>query len=214
MRERDRLALKEWRESEERRSRAEIEQHTGKLRATHARLLEMNRKAFLQMKDPELYVSPYLENARWTLEQAIAFNKQQAVEFVAETPEYFACMENFEVLSEYFARNLTEIVDKEMWHAAYEKAKALDLLKLGPDPQPEPIQQQEQESEPERLPQSFRQPTAYRRETQETYRGIDPNTGQERDYTQVEVDLMSADLFKKVFSVPTPALTRVNFGQR
>lgn len=203
MRERDRYALREWREEEERSKKEEIEKHASQLRATHKKLLETNRKVFLFTKDPELYVSPYLENARWTLEQAIAFNKEQAGAFVAETPEYFACMENFELLSDYFARNLTEIVDKQMWSVAYRKALDLGLLKTGPDPEAEPIREAQPEPELEILPANTLRAVAHKVEAQGNMYGRDLKTGEIRIFTDHELSQLTADQYRKVLQIPS-----------
>lgn len=55
-------------------------------------------------------------------------------------------------------------------------------------------------------------PGLHKRDTQQTYKGLDPNTGNERKYTQVEVDNMSAEQFKRVFSIPTTHLGKYTFS--
>jgi hypothetical protein len=102
-----------------------------------------------------------------------------------------------------------------MYRAAFLSLKASGLFDepvTAPEPVATPVPEptEDLDSLP-RLPAWHKEPIAYKRETEQSLKGIDPDTGKPREYTQVEVDRMSAETYRKVFSVPTPALTRINF---
>jgi hypothetical protein len=129
--------------------------------------------------------------------------------------------EHVQTLMDYFSNRGISLIDRRMYKAAW-----LSLRKDGlfdePEsvvpapapvalPIPEPKEEEESFESLPRLPLGHQTPVSYRRETQETYQGIDANTGRQREYTQLEVDRMDSETYRKVFNVPTPALTRVNF---
>jgi hypothetical protein len=167
------------------------------------------------------YISPELQNITMPMDETQAFNKREAVAFMNETPEWeaYATKENGQILASYFTNRGIVIVDRKMLKAAFVSLKRDGLFEEKPEPEPcskpvaDPAPVEDLDNLP-RLPLGHQVPAAYKRETQATYTGIDPDTGRERTYTQVEVDNMPADVFKRTFSVPTTRLGRFTFDRR
>lgn len=184
---------------------------------TVRKLQEAKRRQVLGYEE-QPYISPEVHKVWLSPEETIAFNKKEAEAFVNETPEWFPTKENIETLMHYFTNRGITVIDRKMYKAAFISLKRDGLFEEKPKPEPpakpvvDPTPVEDFDNLP-RLPLGHQVPAAYKREIQATYRGIDPDTGQEREFTQLEVDRMSGDLFKKVFAVPTTHLTRVNFHQ-
>ncbi|MGA8087670.1 MAG: hypothetical protein WCA10_10210 [Terracidiphilus sp.] len=190
----------------------EISRNAGKL-------IEAQRKLSLGYEETPYIPDDLFSRVFNTDEEIEAFNRSEARAFYEEcTPlGWNGTQENIETLLSYFTNRGIPIIDRRMYKAAFLSLKASGLFEE-PVSAPEPVAAPAVAPEPledlenlPRLPAWHKEPIAHRRETQQTFKGIDPDTGKPREYTQVEVDRMSAETFKKVFNVPTPALTRVNF---
>jgi hypothetical protein len=178
---------------------------------------EKRKQALGYVENP--YISPdlpYLE----TDEEIAEFNRKEASAFYDECAAqgWYGSQENIDALTQYFINRNIQLVDCLMWKSAFLALQKSGLLEERPAPAPAPVTvqvpQQREESLP-RLPLGHSTHAAWKREaTEKAYRGIDPNTGSPKDYTRVEIDRMDAETFRKVFNVPVPALTRVNFHRR
>lgn len=190
-----------------------------------------NAKRFALLEDNlELYVPDYVFNKRFANDAELeAFNRAEARAFYTATPEWqrlATVSENIETIQSVFAKRGIMIVAREMWAWAFRVLQRVGILLEPSDieletPAPVPVASPIPELAEEnfdtlpRLPLGHQTPASYRRETEETYQGIDPNTGRQREYTQLEVDRMNAETYRKTFiKGDIPHLTRVNFGQR
>jgi hypothetical protein len=126
-----------------------------------------------------------------TQSQADSYNREQYRLFAANTPGWFYCEGNLQVIQDYLSRNGSSgIVSEKMLTAAFRRLDSFGLLEHRPAPEPT-RQSQSQTTVTERAPA---QPK--RRESEE---GYDLRTGERRKYTPYEIDRMSADEFKRIF---------------
>lgn len=193
MLQRDRLSLRAFREEEAERERREREARERPIREAERRIDQTTREIYDTIqerlgnqKDDEIYVSPELKNARMSRAEADAFNIRSANAFVKHTPDYFRCDENRDALAQYFKRNGIEIIDESMFAAAFLRLSQYGLMRERPAPPPEP-EPQTQPEEPQQQPQMFD--------------GVDPTSGLPRSYTSREVDLMTADEYRRAFQL-------------
>lgn len=124
-----------------------------------------------------------------TQSQADSYNREQYRLFAANTPGWFYCEGNLQVIQDYLSRNGSSgIVSEKMLTAAFRRLDSFGLLEHRPAPQPA---RQPQTTIAEHAPQP-----AKRREP-EVYEGIDVTTGEPRTYSKWEVDRMTGDQMKK-----------------
>jgi hypothetical protein len=212
MLERDRIAIRKWQEEEERAEREPREKSQRQLERTAGALIKVQRENLLNFKDRDIYVSPSLENARMSINEAARFNGIEAAAFVEANGEYFASQHNFELLTDYFIRNEITIFDRVMIQRAWEKFKSVSLLEepLQPEPAPAPVVYRQQPEELQRVPLSYPRPSGYRRPSEGSQRGFDVN-GREKDFTDLEISAMSSEEYKRAFRLRIQVLNRNNF---
>ena len=183
------------------------------------RKLQQTKRRQVLGYEEQPYISPEVAGMVMSHDEAAEFNKREAQAFVNENPGWYPSQENIQTLLGYFSNRGINIIDRKMLKAAFVSLKRDGLFEEEPKPEqrPKPVAEpapvDDLESLP-RLPLGHQVPASYKRETQATYTGVDPDTGRERTYTQVEVDNMPADLFKRVFAVPTTRLGRFSFDRR
>jgi hypothetical protein len=226
---RERLEYAAWlekdrKEQEELAARLEaplkLKELESKLNRNAQKLRNAKRFSLLE-PDLQIFIPDYMYAKAFASEQELEeFNRTEAKVFYESTPEWrkLATAENIALLQSVFLKRGITAVSREMYASAFrlvEKAGLLEDPEIeAPAPLPvvTPVEPQEENFDNiPRLPLGHQTPVAYRRDTQQSYRGIDLLTGRERDYTQIEVDRMDSETYRKVFNVPTPALTRVNF---
>lgn len=157
-------------------------------------------------KDDGFFVSPELMSVSMPNEEAARFNREQAAIFARENPEYerYRSDETVNALGDYLARNGVRIADAATIKAAFHRLKEFGLIHPNPLPTPEPAPRPEpvyvnleidrQEAQPE-------QPTGPK-----VYIGRDWETGEDRQFTQREIDRMSSLEYKRAFPIaPTIA---------
>ena len=210
--ERERLEYEAFIRKDKEEQERPVKQAKARLERTAGELLQMQRKALLDIVDKDFYVNEALRNARMTIQDAQAFNKTEAEAFAKENPDYYPSRKNFELLSGYMAKNGIDICSRDMWKAAYEKFKSAGLLET-PQPEsiPEAIAEPQEEPELPRLPAGWVQPSGWQREPDIAQIGIDLNTGEERSFSPFEIERMTAEQYKRTFRLSVPALTRTNF---
>lgn len=196
MRERDRLTIRAHRAEIEAAERAEREKREAPIREAEARLKETHRQLHAVMlerllgrvPDPDrIPVDPNLIGARMSRADADAFNLREFTKFREQHPDVFWNHELLEHMGAYWEANGLQIISATMLAALVERYKDAGLL---PDPP-------EQEPAPEQVPE----PEPVQPAGPVTYTGIDWQTGREREFTQREVDRMSADEFRRAFRV-------------
>lgn len=190
-----------------------------------------NAKRFALLEDQlNLYVPDYMFAKRFASDAELeAFNRAEARAFYTATPEWqrlAVVSENIETLQSVFAKRGLTVVARESWAWAFRTLLKVGLLlepsdieletpARAPVVSPIPGPTEESFDNIPRLPLGHQAPAAYRREAEQTYTGIDSFTGRERDYTQIEVDRMDSETYRKTFiKGDLPHLTRVNFGKR
>lgn len=207
MRERDRQSSRQYRnevaelERQERESAERpIREAEAQLKKTHAELLAIEKENVSRFKDDELYITPELKTATMLQTDADVFNKKQADLFIQTTPEYapYRTPENAEILVQYCHRNGLNIIDSDMYRAAFYRLRDLGLLTAIPEP--EPIE----EPEPEPIAETPAQTQGEE--------GFDLESGLPRVYTKREVAQMSSDQYRRAFRLYKDKLTVTNIG--
>lgn len=212
MRERDRLTRREFERQDREEREKPIREAKAELEKTQRDLIAVQREFVTRVPDPNgVYLSPEMDGARMdSLEQANAFNREQARIFKEKHPEFYPSLYNAQIISDYFICNGIAIVDADTIEHAYERLKGvLEVAPTDPTAPTAPIQDNF-DSLP-RLPLNHAQPSGWKRQSDGSQEGYDLNTGLKRIYTSYEIDRMDSETYRKVFCVPTPALTKANF---
>lgn len=205
MRERDRLEARQHREQIEARERAEreaqerpIREAEAKLKETATELAKVYRARLLgEVRDPDRFIDPATQGIRLTEAAADEYNIAEARKYRAQNPDFYLTDELFSSIKAYFGRNEIRLVSAPMLTALIQRYAEAGLLPERPAPEPEP----------EPLPEPTPEPSA-----PQTFKGIDPETGLERDYTAREVDRMSSDEYRRVFRIYAEHLALPNIG--
>lgn len=148
--------------------------------------------------DPMFQIDPNTLSGQIAVPRAevAAWNAEQARIFKATCPDYvrFQSAATFDALVGYLKRNANLVlVSAWQWQKAFERLKELGLIHESPVPAPEP--------KPAPRPVFVDVNHAIERSGPETFTGRDWQTGKDREFTQREVDRMSADEFKRSFKV-------------
>jgi hypothetical protein len=215
MLERDRIALRQAkaeiaaqeaaeREAEER----PIREATAQLNETHRELFKVMQERLLQMEDvdgngvSQVYVEQgYIGLAMdWGL--AMALNADNYKEFLRDNSSWYwhdPAQNNMRQLFGYLERNSVFISSPEMLKRAALRLDYYHLLELRPPEPPAP-------------PRPYVNLTVEETPAPPTYTGWDEATGDERQFTQRQVDLMSADQYRRLFRVKRSDMILPNSG--
>lgn len=195
MLERERLSLREYREQIEAEERAERERREAPIRAAENKFRETSRKLAAVMHErllgtvrdvDRIPVDPSVTGIRMSLERAKQFNRAEFRRYRDENPEVYWTPELVDNIGQYFAVNGLQIVTAKMIASIVERYREYGLL-------PDPPQEVEPEQAPEPEPEQPSGPI--------TCIGVDWQTGTEREFTQREIDRMSADEYRRAFPV-------------
>jgi hypothetical protein len=202
--ERDRQSLREARAfaaaeeaAEQELIEAPIRAATERLNVAHLGLFKVMQERITTLEDVDengvslVWIDPGYVGIELPRSTAAAVNVDNFVEFVRKTPWYWNIPENGTILTQYLLRNGVEIASPEMYRRAALRLREYHLLKERP-PAPEPEPPQERPFVNLRVSPSAEPPT---------YTGWDDATGEEREFTQREVDRMSADEYRRTFRV-------------
>lgn len=206
MRDRDRVALRERREAEdaerresERPAREAAEQAERQRTQREQAQRDYWADAILNGPDVKFHLDPILESARalsatMPMKDAEALTLKSAQEFAASA-EYaeHRTPENADAMLGYLQRNGCTAASTEVFAAAFRRLKGLGLLRAKPVPtKPIIVDARTSQSQSPSGPK--------------TYTGRDYATGRQREFTEREVDRMSADEYRRTFAVvPTVA---------
>ncbi len=190
-REAERPLLEAERRAAERREAAESVQ-----REREEKLRAYWSQAVQEAPDPKLFVTPELLTAAMPTKEASAHNVREVEKFISTTPEFaeYKTPANSDKLTAYFDRNGVRIFDAAMLKAAFERLKNLGILEKHPAPLSAP------EERPRRVNLTV-EPVPKAPSRPKTYVGRDFATGQERTFTQREVDRMSSTEYRRAFPV-------------
>jgi hypothetical protein len=200
MLDRDRRSLRAFLEEESERERLEREERdrpireaTEKLRATHRKLALIERERLTTIPDPERWLDPAVgPNVRMTEQQAADFNRDHAKAYRESHPEIYWSDALLDLLSRYFQKEHLKLITAEMLERLVERLAAVGLLPERPiEPEPDPVIEEE--------PVAVAQP--------ERHVGIDPLTGEQREYTEREVARMTAEEFRRAFRITRASIT-------
>jgi hypothetical protein len=191
MSERERLSRKQFDEEEAALESAECAERERPIREAEAKLIATHRKlAALEVerltgrvKDPERYVDPSVASVQMTAKAAHEFNTVEITKYRAEHPEVFWSPEIVDLIGAYLDYNGLKVVTASMIDNVVSRLGSVGLIPDRPL-EPEPI---EESSEPEQTRE------------REKHVGIDLATGEEREFSDFEINRMSADDFRKVF---------------
>jgi hypothetical protein len=193
MNERERLNRRQFDEEEAALEASAREERERPIREAEARLIETHRKlAALEVerltgkvRDPERFVDPSVASVKMTASQAHEFNVAEVFKYRTEHPEVFWCPELVDLIGAYLDHNALQIVTASMIHSIVSRLGDVGLLPERPaEPEPDWAEEQREPVQPiER----------------EKHIGIDLSTGEQREYSDFEVERLSADEFRKVF---------------
>jgi hypothetical protein len=200
VRDRDRRSIREFMDEEARLYAAEEEAKERPIREAEKQLKETHRKLYALQKeqvqtgaDDEIFVDPL--TIGYTIPQADAdkYNAEQCRLFIQTHPDFYNSQRNIATVIDYFVRNKINIISASTLERAVERLKAFHLFEERPAPEPEPEEEQQ--------PMVVEPPKA------ETFIGIDPTTGRDREYTSREVEAMSSDEYRRAFKVTKASLS-------
>jgi hypothetical protein len=190
-------------------SEANLERIKKELAVNAGKLIQSNKKTTFGHKEHPP-VSERVMNAHFESEdEKEKFNRAEAQAWLDANQHVwkdYNSEENIElILSVYSSRYLGQgesVIGREEIDWAFKTLLADGLLEpvvkfTAPPvvnvPTPEAI-----EPELERLPLDFRMPVSYQRDTT-GQEGIDPNTGERKHYTDLEIGRMSAETYRRTF---------------
>jgi len=175
--EEEELAAKEAREAPLRRAQSEFERNTKEL-------AQLQRKNLTTGKDPNVYISPETRGKAISASEAERIAIASSESFISAHPEYYVCPENGEIITDYFRRNECFILTAPMIEAAYVKLRDAGLIVERPAPS-EPVVVEAEQPAPQRT----------------KLIGIDQSNGEEREFSDWEVNNMSADEYRRTFKL-------------
>jgi hypothetical protein len=197
MNERERIHLRDARAAAAAEDEAERVERERPLREAEATFKETAKQLALLERDrvrtskDGFQVDPLVATATMSFEQASRFNAESAARFVENTPAYYPSEANQQVLVDYLWNHNAQIANEATFKAAFERLNSYGLLEDWPAPDPDP------EPDPEPAPEPIIPPS------QRRHRGFDLSTGEEKLFTEHEVNRMSADELKANFRIPT-----------
>ena len=154
------------------------------------------RQRIEQHRDDECYVDPATVGRTMGGAEAMEYNQSEAEAFLRDSPDYFPCPENLAAIGAYLERNGIQIASRKTLAAALKRLRESGLLldrpKAAATPMPALVT-------PGTVPPAPAKAEATAPATAETFRGIDPATGEAREYTRKQVDLMSSDQYRRCF---------------
>lgn len=211
MRERDRIEINAFKEQYEAEQRAKREEAERPIREAEAKLKETANALALAIReriatgrDDEFQIDPAtFKPIKGTAQE---FNQAEAAKFLAANPDYYPSQENFQALTEYINRNAPNIilVSALQLEWAFKRLREYGLLRERPVPLAEPekvrlyfgegVEQRRHEPEPSSPHE------------QDSEQGWDLESGLPRTYSRKEISAMSADQYRRIFRLYTPAM--------
>lgn len=167
-------------------------------------LAKVRKEAVLKIVDDEYMLSREVRDQAFTpeiptLDDAIAFTQRETAAFLENTPGYFPCPENFKNLTDYCVRNgANRYIDRDSLQRAYYRLREVGAIVDRPAPPPPPEPEPVVEPEIKKPVDTKSLPV----------KGIDPQSGKEKFYTQREVDRMSSEEYRRAFFGTCDGLSR------
>ncbi len=193
------------REAEETAEAARLVEEESKYAETSKELGKVMRERLTKMPDDGVFIEPSTLDVRMTKKEAHEFNRKEAAIFQQRNPNLCPLTDaTIDALQGYFDRNAIKIVSALTIEAAYQRLRDYGLIedRQAPVPGPQPV------AKPQRVNLEIERPQT--RPDPGKPIGIDPFTGEPREYSQWEVNRMTADQFKKVFALTREKLMLPN----
>jgi hypothetical protein len=155
-------------------------------------------------KDEDVYVDPATVGIKLTEEAAAKFNKEQAAVYRSRNPSLTGGA--LTVVGEYLERNGINIVSALTIESAVRRLESFGLLnRPAPAPTPEPPPRPYVNLSVTPLPED---------DEPRKHVGLDLLTGEERSYTNFQVEKMSASEFSRIFGLRrSPAADGREYGR-
>lgn len=134
--------------------------------------------------DPAWEIPPSAAGLSMSVDAAKSFVRSEADAFVEHTPSYYPCKHNWNRIQNYIETQGIAIPNRDVFNQAFERLSDLGLLEQRPTPEPTP------EPEPQ-SPEPINDP--------KLVDGFDPETGEPRKFTQVEIWKMDSTTYRKAF---------------
>ena len=199
--ERQWASLRAWRkelaavEAAEREERERpIREAKESLQESATALGKLAREMVATGKDSEFMIPASVAGRRMSVAMPGQFNADEARKFAESTPEFYPSPANKAAVFDFLTRNRVNIADCATYQAAFHRLKDFGLLEPEPEPEPEAEPVEVLELEP-----AAPAPV-------ETLVGVDWETGLPREFTQRQVDLMTAEDFRRAFNLKLPRL--------
>ena len=194
MLQRDRISLKKFKEEFKEEQERPIRELEAQMQEVHRKIAVVQRDTLLNdgVLDQDLFVSPEVYGASMPNEDAYNFNLNELDRFTQAHPEIAGTKRNIEMFGSYFQKHGLNIITFEMLEKLYQR-----FLDAG-------IEFDRREPEPEQIAE--REPTFVNLAIApapgpKTYTGRDLETGQDREYTEWEIDRMSSEQYRRAFKV-------------
>src|SRR5258708_22007730 len=184
------------REEAEQKRREDTGRAIQQQRDANARLLneiheDEKAEVLAGRKDPGFVIPESVAGKRMSRDEAREFNAAEARKFKENTPEFYNSQANIKSICDYVLAQGVNIADEATFRAAFERLQYLGLLEERPEPEPLPAAEARPEVDPAELERQRRE--AYHTKVLTVYGG--------REYTQYDIDRLSADEFKRVMGL-------------
>jgi hypothetical protein len=186
------LTPRKYREREKRLQQDKVDAIEREFKDKHRKIALSRQNQIRTGIDDEFPYDPDTREISMSSQEADAYNRASAEQFLRDNPTYFPTQRNLELIRSYLKRHgVDALVSARQLQLVYERLDAYSLLDRRPEPiviQPEPtpyVNLCERAPEPPK-----------RREPEE---GWDLRTGERRMYTPYEIDRLSGDDYRRIF---------------
>jgi len=196
-REREEAAEKAKRKAREDADAAKLKEVEATLTENARKMHAIRRDTLLNKRDVDVYVDPATLKVSMSQVEAKTFNRKAVEEFISKHPEHAATLrENLEVIGSYMDRNGVQIVSFLTLEAAFNRLLENGIIvAVPPAVAPAKTPRVEPTAAPVNLQIEATKPTE---RTGGAY-GRNPQTGEQRWYSDFEISKLSADDYRRAF---------------
>jgi len=207
MSQRERLEMRQRREEaaqierEEREAREKpVRELTEKLNQMHRKIAELERRRLTDpsIRDVDFWVDPQVEGLDFLTGEGICeWNVAAFTNFAHNHPEFAITDHNLQILNTYFAKHETLLFSTQMLEKTYQRMLACGIQFDKPEADPAEQPANGALDYAKRPQANLTITPAHEMSTQQTFPGIDLNSGEPREYSAWEVEKMSGDEMKR-----------------
>jgi hypothetical protein len=200
MRERDRLSLRQFREEYAAEEAAKQAESDRPLREAEAQYQETskaiaNARRERLVRGLDLDLEEYVPDEKLTELEALVQGERETEFFLIFNQWFYPCPENSRLLMDYVARNgRSRSITRELLETVATKMRDYGLLKERPAEPTPATAQTDMHFHSETI-----EPSIAERPKSETFLGWDVATGQQKEYSTLEVNRMSGDQYMRAF---------------